>query len=70
MTNSPESLPFILFRSAALRQVNHLKRFRELQSIIPAGLNIGDKQLQKIARKSIFTNSNQIDSNLVEWFIE
>jgi len=70
MTNSSEPLPFILFRSAALRQINQLKRFGELQSIIPAELNIGDKQLREIARNPIFIDSDQISHDLVEWFIE
>ena len=70
MTNSPESLPFILFRSASLRQINQLKRFSELQSTIPIELSIGEKQLREIAKSPIFIDSNQISRDLVAWFIE
>ncbi len=70
MRDSPDSLPFILFRSAALRQINQLKRFSELQSIIPTGLNINYAQVREIARNPIFSNSNQIGRDLVDWLIE
>ena len=70
MTNSSESFPFILFRSAALRQINKLKRFSELQSIIPAELKFCDKQLREIAKNQIFVNSSQISYDLVDWFIK